>query len=401
MDVFVQQLKQQKELLKHAYQQTGTLPPMAEQSMISKQLGEQFDARLRKAEHLNLKLSEEHTNLKSKLADLESKLQLAKGPTGFDDLLSKVFEDGDKTLVHSGSQRNIQNRNFGMGNETLMDLNFGEDQESDLQFRLGVLESDTQQAQTENNRLVETMLDLKKTLREKQSFKADKVSTELLLQEVTELKRHIHVQDEEIDKLEQDISATQSKLQNGPSPNSRPGSMTDLQTYNTPFEELKKLELTVEKKRIEIMSTKQRIDSKESQLQSVRVQRNNERAKALLQLDRDNSEAAELKHKISELKRQIANLEQAAAQRQPTVHQSQMLGGINSSASLEQQLADLTRKNDTMLVELQRLSQLNKEQKQKIQAAEGQPNRPNVSLDMSGIDYRQQSMNMSYLNPFR
>lgn len=403
MDVFVHQLKQQKELLKQAYQQTGGLPPIAEQSMISKQLGEQFDARLRKAEQLNLKLSEEHSDLKSKLAELESKLQMAKGPTGFDDLLSKVFEDGDKSLIYPGSQRNIPTKNFGMGNETIMDLNFGEDQESDLQFRLGVLDSDTQQAQTENNRLVESVLELKRTLREKQSFKADKVSTELLLQEVTELKRHIQVQDEEIEKLDNDIENTKSKLQQATSSQSRPGSMTDFQTHTSPFEEQKRLELAVEKKRIEITSTKQRIESKESQLQAERVRRNNERARALLQLDKDNSEAAELKHKIAELKRQISNLEQQQTSFHRQAHPQQatasMLGA--SAAAGEQQLADLTRKNDTLLVELQRLSQLNKEQKHKLQLAEGLTTKPNVSLDMSGIDYRQQSMNASYLSPFR
>lgn len=404
MDGFVQQLQQQKEMLKQAYVKTGALPSVAEQSMISKQLGEQFDARLRKAEQLNLKLSEEHSALKAKISELEGKLQQTRGTGGFDDLLSKVFDDADRTMIiQPSSQRNIPSRGFGLANETMMDLNFGEDQESDFQFRIGVLESDTQQAQTENNRLVEAVLELKKSLREKQSYNKDKISTEILGQEITDLKRQIQVQDEEINKLENDVEQVKSKISQGP--NSAPMRAS---TYVGEgigvhsFQELKRLELEVERKRIDIDSTRQRIDSKEAQIHQERVRRNNERAQALLKLDKENSEAAELRNKAASLKKQIADLESAAAASR--YNQPSSADHRPATGSTASQIADLTRKNDVLLVELQRLSQLQKTQRQQIQqlsAAANSPQGLNHTLDMSAIDARQQSFNQSAFDPFR
>lgn len=372
---------------------TGGLPSIAEQSMISKQLGEQFDARLRKAEQLNLKLSEEHAGLKAKISELESKLQQSKGSGGFDDLLSKVFDDADKSMImQPSSQRNIASRGFGLTNETIIDLNFGEDQESDYQFRLGVLESDSQQAQTENNRLVEAVLDFKRSLREKQSFLKDRIPTEVLGQEIAVLKGQIEAQDEEIIKLERDVEQVRAKINQGLGVASMRGSTYAGEGVGVQsFQELKRLELEVERKRIEIESTRQRIDSKELQIQQERMRRNSERAQALLRIDKENSEAAELRSKASELKTRIAALEAAAA-RPPLTSPS-----VTSSAAA--QAAELARKNDTLLVELQRLSQLLKSQRQTLQQLTA--GNPNNTLDMSAIDVRQQSFNNSLFDPFR
>ena len=165
----------------------------------------QTDAKLKRAEELNRKLAQELRDLKDRAESLSKKKKTEKKANEFLEDFSKIFDD-DVSLI-GGS------RTGHMFAGPAGDFFGGSsDPVQEYEFKINLLENDLQSVQSENNTLVKSLLQLKQQVREKKAAH-DEVSTKLLLQKSSELKREIADADAVQAKLEAKVEELRKKIQ--------------------------------------------------------------------------------------------------------------------------------------------------------------------------------------------
>ncbi len=338
----------------------------------------QTDAKLKRAEELNRKLAQELRDLKDRAESLSKKKKTEKKANEFLEDFSKIFDD-DVSLI-GGS------RTGHMFAGPAGDFFGGSsDPVQEYEFKINLLENDLQSVQSENNTLVKSLLQLKQQVREKKAAH-DEVSTKLLLQKSSELKREIADADAVQAKLEAKVEELRKKIQQN-------SDFTQQRHSEEGFEAIQRdiqlLEKSNSKVMAELRDLTDKNKSKKKYIDQTKLQKVADRAAAFSKLEQENVLFNELRSRHLQLASELRDLESGKKDQSSIIEEG-------STVSREH-IAHLRETNERLMNEIIRLNGMLKEQKLQINLNK---TKMGDSLSLSQIKPADQSFDKSFISKF-
>jgi phage host-nuclease inhibitor protein Gam len=330
------------------------------------------DSKLKRVEESNRHLSDELSQLKNKLENIEKSTGTkASKATDFMADISRVFND-DKSFIKSGE----------VGNDLwLSDI----DVDAEYDFRVKLMEHDLQSIQAENNTLVQTVMRLKQEHRDRRSMH-DEVSVKLINQDMNELKRDIQVVDDRKAKIEKEIEALRTKLMTGNAAD-KSASMDSVRDLRSAIDQL---DQTNKVAYIELYDLKDKNRSKRKIINDERYKREGDMQKASDFVTNETMQVSQLRNKVMSLTVKLKDLET-----QKTKQMTEAKSPVADVDFTRESLGDLRRNNERLMTEMLRLNAVIREQKA------SEKSRMDQSLSMSAIQFNDQSFNQSFMSNFK
>lgn len=338
----------------------------------------QTDAKLKKAEDLNKRLAQELQELKAKADELSKKKKSEKKANEFLEDFSKLFDDEASVL---GASKGVHMFAAAGGDF----FGGGSDPVQEYEFKINLLENDLQSVQSENNTLVKTVLQLKQQIREKKAAH-DEISTKLVVQKSTELRRDISDADAIQTKLEAQVEELRKKIQQNTD-------FTKHRHSEEGFEAIRKEIEVLEKSNSKVMNElkdlTEKNKGKKKYIEQVKLQKVGEKAAAFSKLEQENSLFNDLRVKHQLLCGELRDLESGKKDQSSIIEEGATVS--------REHIANLRETNERLMNEIIRLNGVLKEQKQAINL-----NRTKMgeSLSISQIKFADQSFDKSFLSKF-
>ena len=344
---------------------------------------EQSDYKLKKAEETNKKLVEEYNALKTRVEQLEKGRTPRASTTNQTDLLAQLDRLDNEASFMMG-------RVSYRGNNPYMMQGAGDhfsteaDMIQEYEFKLTLMQTDLQSVQSENNTLVQTVLALKQELKNTKTAE-DEFAVKKVQLDHAQVKREIKEVDDKYQSLQAEVQALNEKVSN-----------TALQ-LKTPqlgneYEQLRNdimgKENYQQKKLMEIRDLKEKIQNRQRMIDGEKQKQTMDRTQTLLQMEKENTLLIQLKERMGFLMNKYKDLlSKSAASRQNSVIE---MGSTESPEHLK----TLQNTNERLMNEIFRLNNQLKEERQKTM---DQSRVMKESLNLSKINFNEQSFDKSFL----